>query len=813
MKYAQRIWRNFLPQGTHLFVVVVILAAPSIFGVAQDLQVEVQGHVVDESNADVPFANIALYNLSDSSLVTRAVSDEKGRFSFKSAPGKYFVKVSFLSYEDKVISNISINSEPLELGTIRLITSQSVLDEIVVEGERSTMELQLDKRIFNVGKDLINISGSAADILDNVPSVNVDVEGNVSLRGSQNVRILIDGKPSGLTGISTADALRQVQANLIESVEVITNPSARYDAEGEVGIINIILKKEFRRGINGAFTLNAGYPDNYGGSYNLNFRGNKFNFFSSYGISYREGPGSGSSYQQFNLPDTTFAYEQNNRRIRGGLSHNIIGGLDYYFSEKSILTGSFVYRRSDGLNTAQVEFRDLDASNALIRTVVREEREEEPEDNSEIGLSYKKEFMKEGKTFTADFKWIENVETEISQFTETDDSDNSITNQRAYNTENERNLFIQADFIAPFKKEGKFESGLRSTLRVIDNDFLVEEQNDESEWNALPAFDNNMIYTENIYAGYVMLSNQVGKFSYQAGLRGELTDISVELKNSEDINYQTYFNLFPSTHVSYKINEQKTLQLSYSYRLSRPGFRDLLPFSNFTNNRSLSTGNPDLRPEYTHSIEGGYLLNWKSGSILTSAYYRRRLGVIEEITIVDSVGYDRRFPINLSAEDAYGLEFNLSWNPADWFRYTANANFYRAVTNGEYDNQVFFRDTYTWTGRSIARITFLKKWDFQTSLNYMAPQITPQGRSLSVYSIDLALARDLMKGNGTITLSVRDLLNTRRWRNEIISDEFYSKSDFQWRARQFLLSFTYRLNQKRDATKSNEDRDFNDGDF
>ncbi len=661
------------------------------------------------------------------------------------------------------------------------------------------MELYLDKRIFNVGKDLTNISGSAADILDNVPSVSVDVEGNVSLRGSENVRILIDGKPSGLTGISTADALRQVQANLIESVEIITNPSARYDAEGEVGIINIILKKEGRNGLNGAFAFNGGYPADYGGSFNLNFRRNKFNFFASYGFNYRQRPGSGTSFQQFTLPDSTFAYEQDNTRLRGGRSHNVIGGIDYFFSDKSILTASFVYRRSDGINTSRYEFRDLDASGNLMRTVVRQEREEEPEDNGEISLSYRKDFKRENHYFTADFKWIENIETEIAQFTETDDSDNSLSRQRSYGTENERNAFLQADYIAPFKEKGKFETGFRSTLRVIDNDFLVEEQNIELEWDTLPAFDNNMVYTENIYAAYAMLGNEWNRFSYQAGLRGELTDISIALKRSNEINYQTYFNVFPSTHLAYKINEDKTVQLSYSYRLSRPRFRHLMPFSGFSNNRSISTGNPELRPEFTHSFEAAYLLNWESGSILSSAYYRNRTGVIERITLVDSVGFNRTLPVNLASENAYGLEFNFSWMPEDWFRFNANANFYRAITEGEYNEQRLFRDTYTWSGRAIARVTFLKEVDFQSSINYQAPQETPQGFRQSIYAVDLALARDVLKGKGTVTMSVRDLFNSRRWRNEVIADDFFSTSDFQWRARQFLLTFTYRLNQRKQS--------------
>src|SRR5690606_12075497 len=227
---------------------------------------KITGKIVEESGAPVPFANAALYSTVDSTLVTGAVSDDQGVFAIPAAPGKYFLNITFLSYQEKTIPNIQVANRDVELGSVILRSSSELLEEIVVQGEKSQMELYLDKRVFQVGKDLSNISGSASDILDNLPSVTVDVEGNVSVRGSQSERILIDAKPSGLAGISTADALEQLQGNLIESVEVITNPSARYDAEGEVGIINIILKKEERQGVNGSFSANAGHPDNFGAS-------------------------------------------------------------------------------------------------------------------------------------------------------------------------------------------------------------------------------------------------------------------------------------------------------------------------------------------------------------------------------------------------------------------------------------------------------------------------------------------------------------------------------------------------------------------
>jgi len=783
------------------FLLMILFLLPAT---GQERRFSITGRVNDENKEPIAYANVGLYRSADSTLVSGGITDDDGIFSIESPPGSFFLKITFLSYVEKFIPGILLASRDLDLGSHTLVQASALLEEIIIEGERSTTELRLDKRVFHVGKDLTNISGSASDILNNVPSVTVDVEGNVSLRGSQNVRILIDGKPSGLTGINIADALQQVQASLIESVEVITNPSSRFDAEGEVGIINIILKKEHREGVNGSLMLNAGRPDHFGGTLGLNFRREKLNFFTSYGFNYRQSPGSGISSVRYTLPDSVFAYTEETDRVRGGHSHNLIGGLDYYFNESSVLTGSFVYRPSSGLNTSLIRFRDLDGNDRLLRTLSRREREEEPETNGEVSLSYRKDFKKQGQQLSGDFKWIENVEKEISSFEQTDDRDGTVARQRSSNTENERNVFFQADYVQPFSETGKFETGLRGSLRVIENEFLVEVENNFSEWDILSGFNNALEYSEKIFSGYAMAGKAWKRWSYQAGIRGELTGISVDLKRTGEGNRQNYFNLFPSLFTSYKLSESHTFELSYSYRISRPRFRHLLPFSNYSNNRSLSTGNPNLRPEFTHSVEGSHLFNWSSGSLLSSIYYRGRRGVIEEITLVDSIGFSRQFPINLSREAAFGFEFNLSWSPGPWFRSTSNYNFYRVSSEGVYENQTFAREALTWTNRTILQFTVRKKWDIQGTFNYQAPQNTAQGRRLSLHSTDLALSRDLMKGNATLAISVRDLFNTRRFRREITGVELNSYSEFQGRRRQLMLSLTYRLNQKKDKGEGDE---------
>ena len=800
--------RFFLLTYILFFNVVIIFA-----------QQNISGKIIDEKQAAIPFANVAVFSAADSTMKTGAVSDETGAFVIKVDEGRYYLRITFLSYEEKFVP-VHVTNADVALGNIILQSGTQVLESVTVEGERSQMELYLDKRVFEVGKDLSNISGTASDILDNVPSVTVDVDGNVSLRGSGNVRILIDGRPSGLTGISTADALQQLQGNLIDRIEVITNPAARFDAEGEVGIINIILKKNQQRGVNGTVTLNTGYPHNHGGSFSLNWRRPNVNFFTSYGINYRKGPGRGNSFQRFEMEDTTFSYQQIVDRERSDLSHNIRGGMDLFLKNNQTLTASAIVRTSESLDYTDNEYRDFDETNTLQRTVIRNERQEEPELNTELALSYKKEYAKKGQQLTADVKWIENIETEMSQFRQVDLSIDSTGFQRSENTENERNLLFQMDYIHPFSDKGKFEAGVKSTQRVIDNDFVVEQLDQENNtWNVLPELDNNLIYTENIHAGYFIIGNELNRFSWQAGVRGELTDIAVELTETKEKNYQNYFNVFPSAHLSYRIAKEKTIQLSYSYRLSRPRFRELMPFSSYSDNRSVRVGNPNLRPEFTNSVEAGYLINWESGSVLSSAYYRYRTGVVERIAVVDSLGFSRRFPVNLGSENAYGFEFNLSWTPFKVWRLNTNANFYRAITEGTFDEENFYADTYTWTSRTTSRITFFEKWDFQTGFNYRAPRQTPQGTDKALYFIDLGLSRDILKRKGTVTLAVRDLLNSRKFRSIVERPEegYYSENEYQGRLRQFMFTFTYRINREpnkndRERNKDDDDDAFDGGD-
>lgn len=782
----------------------------------------IKGQILDKNNEQaLGYATISLYTKSDSALVNGATTDDQGVFTMNADQGSYYAVVSFISYKNLNIPDIEVTgkSATVDLGKIFLVSDATVLAEVEVRAEKSVMQMSLDKRIFNVGKDLANSGGTAAEVLDNVPSVVVDVEGNVSLRGSGNVRILINGKPSGLVGISDANGLRNLPANLIERVEVVTNPSARYEAEGMAGIINIILKKETNQGLNGSVDLNAGWPNRYGGAVNLNYRYKGLNLFGSYGANYRKSPGRGSSYQEFVKNDTTFITETENNRKRGGLSHNFRGGMDFYFNEKTVLTGSINYRISDEDNYTQNEYRDyLQNLGNLQSITVRRDDEAEDETNLEYALTFRKQFQRDGHELVADFRYQKNVDEENSNISEKyftpefDESGAPNLLQRSGNTERPKEMIAQIDYVHPFGKEGKFEAGLRSSIRKIRNDYLVEEF-DNSEWVSLPGLSNEFEYDENIHAGYLIWGNKWGKFSVQGGLRAELSDISTRLIQTNEVNDRNYFNLVPSAHVSYDLPANNAVQISYSRRLSRPRFWDLNPFFSYSDARNFRSGNPNLNPEYTNSFEIGHLKYWDNASLSSSIYYRHTDGQIDRIQTLDDNGNTIWSPQNLATEDSYGLEFTFSMNPVKNWDVDGSFNFFRAITDGGNINPDLYSDTYSMFTRLNTKVKLFKSVDAQLRGNYRAPRATTQGRSKGSFYTDLAMSKDVFGTAGTLTLSVRDIFNSNRHRYITEGLNFYREGDFQWRARQIMLSFNYRINQqkKKQRGERGEGGDFEGG--
>jgi outer membrane receptor protein involved in Fe transport len=636
----------------------------------------------------------------------------------------------------------------------------------------------------------------------------VSGEGGVSLRGSENVRILIDGKPSTLVGINGSSGLQSLQGNLIDKVEIITNPSARYEAEGMAGIINIVLKKNQNQGFNGAIETTLGYPENFGGTAIINYRKNKLNFFLNYGLFYRRTPGQGKLYQEVYVGDQTNYLQQTSQNNVTGLVNNIRGGADYFFNDKTILTGSYIFRSTHVRRITDFNYLDYRKSlTNLYSNTYRQQDEKETEPNAEYALTFKKSFAKKGKEFTADLRYLDYWEQSDQLYTQTSKfgdgspfTANSLV-QKALNDEYERQWILQADYVNPLGKDGKLETGLRTSFRDMINDYTVTQQQSNGRFAVIPGLQNLFEYKENISAAYLILGNKKNKISYQIGLRGEITDIQTELKQTQEKNPRNYANLFPSAHFTYTMNPNSSLQLGYSRRVRRPTYNELSPFVTYSDNRNYFSGNPDLNPEFTDSYDLGGLKYLESGTLSASLYYRNTNGKIEQIRSVDANGYSKRLPLNFSNMQSMGAEFTSSNNLTKAWKADVSLNLFRAITDARNLDASFFSDTYSWFVRHTSRVKLGAGVDAQIRANYEAPQKTPQGSRGYMSWMDLSASKDIMDGNGTITFNVLDVFSSRIMRSEIKGVGFFTEAEMQGRLTQFNFTFNYRFKTTKQAAK------------
>ncbi len=760
-------------------------------------QAQIKGLILDENQQPLPGAAVAL--LAKEQVIAGTTTNIDGVFELQADQGSYTLQVSYISFLTYT-EQITITQSPITVDPIVLKADNTALEEVTIQADANLTEFKQDKRVYNVAKDLNTAGSNASEILLNIPSVDVDIEGNVSLRGSQNVRILIDGKPSGLVGTDPANALRTIQAAMIERIEVITNPSARYEAQGEAGIINIVLRKEKQKGLNGSFETNLGYPDLYGASAGINYRKGKLNFFTNLGFNYRSSPGGGSTEQTFSLNDTSYAFNSTREQIRARSSGTIRLGADYSLTANQTLTGSFLFVPSFGDNEVTLTYDDLDQNGFLTSTQIREDIESENRTTIEGDLHYEKSLTGKDHKWTMDFRFQDTDDRESSNITQyTIDLGDEVF-QTVSNQEDEQNILFQTDYTRPLGDKKSFETGARMNLRNIINDYEVAQLQPNGLYEPLDSFTNNFNYEENIAALYAIYNDAFEDITYQIGLRAEYTGIVTEQVKEDIVNPRDYFNLFPSAFLTWKISALGDLQKSYSRRISSPDFRSLLPFFSFSDNRNFYSGNPDLNPEFTDSYEIGYLRYFSGATLYGGFYYRHRTGVTERIRTVDETGFTELFPVNLAVQDAYGIELTYDHKLNDWWRVNANTNIYQAVNVGSYEGIDYGSRNFSAQGRASSRFSFWKS-DLQLSFNFRAPRTTGQGRSLGIYSMDVGWSKDVLNKNGTITFNVTDLFNTRKRRSIVSGDNFTSESEFQWRIRQISLSFSYRLNQKKKRSR------------
>lgn len=790
----------------NLLLVLSLFISTVLFAQRPDAKkITITGKVIEKaSNQPLEYATVVFENTKTKQL-SGGITDENGGFKFELTAGSYNARAEFISFKN-VNLGLKEFSADTNLGLIYMEADAAMLDDVVVIAERSTVEIKLDKRVYNVGKDMLVKGGTISDVLDNVPSVTVDAEGNVALRGNENVKILIDGKPSGLAGINIADALKLLPAESVEKVEVITNPSARYDAEGGGGIINIVLRKGKANGVNGSVMVNAGDPETYGASVNLNKKSDDYNLFSNFGYNNRTSPGNTQvDAEYFNADGTTNRFinerRKNNRNSEG---YNANFGIDLNVTKSLTWTNALTFRESDGKNPDNVLFYNFDALNnpTFVRNRVNDQKSDDF--SMEYSTNFTQKFKEDDHKLTVDMAFSQNRENQTATiYDQILGNPSSLDMQGTTNkTKQLRNLF-QVDYVLPIGEKGRFEAGYRGNFSSNLTDFEVTPVSD---------FSNKLEYVEGVNAFYTQYGSKFDKFSYFVGARYEDSKIEVNSITLDKYNTKKYNNLFPSATLNYEFSETSSTSLSYSKRINRPRGFFLNPVSSLSSNINIFQGNPDLDPSLTNAFDLGYLKRWTKLTFNTSAYInitddsfqfiRKESGLF-----VDGVPVILSTPINLSKELRAGFEFNLNYTPYKWWRLNGNFNFYRNETQGDYVYENYLGDVITqnfdnvavsWFARISSKVSLPYKIDWQTNGSYSAPQTTAQGKILGSASMNLALSKDILKDKGTIAVNVSDVFNSRkRIMDTQIENVFSSHSEMQWRSRQIMMSFTYRFNKKK----------------
>lgn len=793
-----------------LFIICLLSITSIIAQRPRPATVSVTGHIIDSySKTSLEYATIVFKNLKNKKI-SGGITSAKGLFNIKVIKGTYDISIEFISFKTIYIKNKSITKSE-NLGVFELTESAAMLDEVNIVPEKSTVDIRLDKKIYNVGKDMTVKGGNVSDVLDNVPSVSVDVEGTVSLRGNENVRILIDGKPSALVGFDGTSALRQLPADAIAKVEVITSPSARYDAEGTAGIINIILRKGKVTGFNGSINTSLGDPSQYRASTILNYRSKKYNIFTNTGYSYRNGPGSSSNdvtYFDDSRTITGFLTERRKyERIRKGFNTSL--GIEYYLTDNSSLLGNIIYRQSTGENNSTNDVNVFDANNLLLDNRYRTEDEDEDSNTLQYSLNYTAKLNDIGHKLTVDLQYSTSDQDELGDIFQ-----NNVFVENNRTVQSSTRKLAQLDYVYPFGKESQLEVGFKSDFESKNSDYKVNNPIID------PLFDpsNNLDFEQNIHAVYGQYGKKYEKLSYLLGIRAEYADIKIDLLTTQENFDKNYTKFFPTVNIGYELSDDENITLGYSKRLRRPHSWFLNPFESRTSETNIFKGNVDLNPTYTNSFDLGYLKKWSKTTFNSSVYYKHSTDVMQFVTqergdFVDGIPVLVRSPINLSSEDRYGFEFTTNIRPSKKVNLSGSFNFYGFDTKGEFNGQNFDKKSTSWFTRFSARVTLPAKIQWQTRFMYRGAQENAQSKRDGVFSANIAFSKDLFKDNGTMVLNVSDLFNSRKRQGTNYTANSETYGEFQWRQRQVSLSFTYRFNQKKNQRqpKRNNNQSFSGG--
>jgi len=785
---------------------------------------KVSGTIIDGSTKEtIPFASVAIYHAKDSTLVTGVLSGTDGSFTIENLPyGKFYIQITFVGYKKHRVNDILItpNQKTIALGSVKVNTSTVALQGVDVVGNQPPVTYQIDKKVINIGQNLTTTGGTLADALQNAPSVQTDVQGNITVRGSSNFTVLVDGRPSPIAG---SEALQQIPANLVQDVEIITNPSAKYDAEGSAGIVNVIMKKQKVKGESAMVNLTAGTGHKYSGNVNLNYKISKFNFTLGGDFSDNQFKIKNNMNNTDTLKNQIMKYQSvtgNGHFSRKGYAIN--AGIDYTIDDKNslTLTGSFGNRtfsrpststyHDQYVNTVNSGSSDIYYLNTTIPEFTR--------DYKTLNLDYLLKLDSKGQQLSASVYYTGGPNNNVStlKVDTTDVNWNLLEkakiNQQSDQNSNETDRRLKADYELPLGKKGKFDAGYQ--VRYFNSNASYKLTNDGIEDSTQR---DNLIFKDQIQAGYVTLSNSMPLFDYQIGMRVEYENRLLNQEIQNQVNKINRTDWFPSVHLTRQLPWNLQLMASYTKRINRPQQWNLNPFILHLDPQSIRVGNPLLLPEFANSYELNLekKLN-KASYISAEGFLRQTSDLIQQISTFDPLTQITTNTItNIDHDRSMGVEFMLYIEPVKWFNLNTSVNLFNYRMFGTPIPTVASKIN-TWNVHISPTFHINKETSVQANYTYNAPSITAQGTRSGYYSSTLAIKRSLFKDKGSLTLQIRDLIGQTETITTTQSSHQFKSSDFQRESQVFLLTFSYRINNykaKQTGKRNENDSNLNEQDI
>lgn len=764
---------------------------------------KIKGKIFDaETKTPMEYANVAVYRKQDSKLVTGSIANATGAFEITDLPlGTYYVEANFIGFEKVTIDDVKIipNSTSIDMGTIELAVDRTKVGEVEVVGERNRVEYKIDKKVINVTNDINAAGGTAITVLENTPSVEVDIDGNVSLRGSSSFTVYIDGRPSVLSG---SDALKQIPSAAIQNIEIITNPSVKYDPDGMAGIINVVMKKNVLSGMNGIINLNLGTGDKYGTDLLLNYKTKKYNLFFGGNWNDNTDWGKMTSTRETYLNDTTTFLITDGKRnqTRGG--QQLKGGFDYYLSDKTSVTvsgevGTFdfgasgggnlhTYQQPSGIDIYSVQVNNSSRSGNYVNATASflTKFNEMGTHKLEGNFNYRNRDGLSNET-------IDEFNSDASYRQTNDYLSRVITNDNSTSDD----YRLKLDYTLPLKAGAKFEAGLQSRMESENENFFFKNYDPKTgTFINNPLFTSDMNFKENIHAIYSTYSGNLKAVQFMFGLRGEYTNRSIDHSKVDKPYTLDRFDVFPSAHLSYELVDKSQFMTSYSRRINRPEGRDLDPFPSYMNQYTIRIGNPNLKPEYTDSYEFSYMRKFNNSFVSLETFYRTTNNLMTRIQELKDDGIVYMRTDNLNRDYSLGAEIMGNINITKWLLVNTSFSLYNYKMKGEVLGTPIDRESTNYSGRLNATVKFNPDSRLQLTGFYRGPSVSAQGEQKGMAFTNLSYRQDFMKKKLSATLSVRDLFGTMRMEGTSISDNFKSTFKMTREPRVLMLTLSYKIN-------------------